>query len=47
MTKTLFIVLIGETHPVPGGPNRSNPLGASLNPVNISGFCMGKIIISF
>lgn len=32
--------------PVPGGPNKSIPLGGALNPVNISGLNIGHTIIS-
>eukprot|EP00960_Hanusia_phi_P011886 346302-Hanusia_phi.AAC.1 len=32
--------------PVPGGPNKSNPLGGPLNPVKMSGRSMGHTTIS-
>jgi len=30
--------------PVPGGPKSNSPLGGALNPVNISGRSIGRII---
>lgn len=31
---------------IPGGPNRSKPFGGLLNPVKISGRCIGQTTIS-
>jgi hypothetical protein len=38
--------LASNVFPLPGGPNKSNPLAGALNPVNISGRNEGKITIS-